>query len=129
MQNTLSTAASEWARCRHFIEKALARSPGFEAIEDVERAIAEGRYQFWPGRNCAAITEIADFPRAKMLIVLHGGGDLAELIDALEPALCAFARAAGCDGIMGLGRKGWERVCETRGYEFGWLAMVKMLRD
>ena len=129
MQDDTCSPASEWARCRHFIESALAHSPGFEDIVDVERAIAEGRYQFWPGERCAAITEIADFPRAKMLVVLHGGGDLAELIDRMEPALCAFARAAGCDGIMGLGRKGWERVCEKRGYRFGWLAMVKMLRD
>jgi hypothetical protein len=123
------TAASEWTRCRHFIESALARSPGFENIADIERGIAEGRYQFWPGEKCAAITEIADFARAKMLVVLHGGGDLAELIDRLEPALCAFARAAGCDGIMGLGRKGWERVCEKRGYRFGWVTMVKMLKS
>ena len=124
-----STAASEWARCRHFIEAALARSPGLENIEDVERAIAEGRYQFWPGENCAAVTEIADFARTRMLVVLHGGGDLAELIDQMEPALCAFARAAGCDGIMGLGRKGWERVCEKRGYRFGWVAMVKLFNN
>ncbi len=122
-----STAASEWARCRHFIESALAHSPGLESIDDIERGIAEGRYQFWPGENCAAITEIADFARAKMLVVLHGGGDLSELIDGMEPALCTFARAAGCDGIMGLGRKGWQRVCESRGYRFAWLAMVKML--
>jgi hypothetical protein len=62
-----------------------------------------------------------------VLCIIHGGGDLAELVDAMEPALCAFARAAGCDLIMGIGRKGWQRVCEKRGYRFGWVAMVKAL--
>ncbi len=125
----MTVAAREWARCRHFIEAALGQSPGFETIEDVERLIADGRYQFWPGENCAAVTEIAEFARAKMLVVMHGGGDLIELLEEMEPALCAFARVAGCDGIMGFGRKGWQRVCERRGYRFGWLAMVKDLKQ
>jgi hypothetical protein len=122
-------AAREWARCRPFIEAALARSPGFETIEDVERLVAEGKYQFGPGGRAAAITEIGQYAQKKVLTVVHGGGDLAELIDDMEPAMCAFARAHGCDLIMGTGRKGWERVCERRGYRFGWLVMVKDLEQ
>jgi hypothetical protein len=124
-----SDARKEWARCRHWIEAALRRSPGFETIEDVERLVAERHYQFWPGRDCAAITEIARFARKKVLIVVHGGGSLEELLDEMEPSLCAFAQAAGCDAIMGTGRKGWERVTEKRGYRFGWTTMVKDLKQ
>ncbi len=118
-------AHEEWRRCRHWIEAALARSPGFEEIEDVEKLIAEGKYQFWPGRRSAVVTEIAQFAAKRVLIVQHGGGDLSELIGEMEPAFCAFARAAGCDAIMGFGRMGWRRVTEKRGYRFGWIAMVK----
>ncbi len=119
----------EWVRCRPFIEAALARSPGFETIADVERLIAEGRYQFWPGDAAAAITEVGVYAQRKALTVVHGGGDLDELIDRMEPAMCAYARANGCDLIMGTGRKGWQRVCERRGYRFGWLVMVKDLEQ
>ena len=121
------SAVSEWQRCRSWITAALKRSPGFETIEDVERFVSEGKYQFWPGRQSAAITEIAQFAAKKVLIVQHAGGDLAELIDEMEPAFCSFARAAGCDTIMGFGRMGWKRVTEKRGYGFGWVAMVKHL--
>jgi hypothetical protein len=123
------SAQDEWRRCRGWIEAALARSPGFETIEDVEGLIGEGKYQFWPGRHSAAITEIAQFAAKKVLIVQHGGGDLGELIDEMEPAFCAFAHAAGCEAIMGFGRLGWKRVTEKRGYRFGWIAMVKQLTN
>ena len=123
-------AQMEWLRCRHWIEAAVARSPfGLETIEDVEAAIARGAYQFWPGRGCACVTEIQNYPRKKVLCVVHGGGALDELIDEMEPALCAFARAAGCDLIMGIGRKGWARVTERRGYRFGWITMLKALKQ
>ncbi len=121
------SARTEWQRCRPWIAAAIARAPGLETIDDVERMIEEGHYQFWPGERSAAITEIQLYARKKVLCVIHGGGDLTELIDEMEPALCAFARAAGCDLIMGIGRKGWQRICEKRGYSFGWVAMVKAL--
>lgn len=119
--------ASDWPRLRHHIEAALATSPGLESIEDVERLIGQGRYQFWAGRQSAAVTEIARFSRCKVLIVVHGGGDLAELLDELEPRMCAFAQAQGCDAIMGTGRKGWERAVAKRGYDFAWINMIKAL--
>ena len=31
-------------------------------------------------------------------------------------------------GMVGLGRMGWKRVTEKRGYRFGWVAMVKQLK-
>ncbi|HJR55328.1 MAG TPA: hypothetical protein VJ798_02020 [Rhizomicrobium sp.] len=116
-----------WSRCRPWIEAAIATGPGVETIDDVERLLACGRYQFWAGRAAAAITEITEFQRRKILTVMHGGGDLAELLDEIEPALCAFAREQGCDGIMGLGRKGWERVTQPRGYRLAYIAMIKDL--
>jgi hypothetical protein len=114
-------------RCRHYIEAALVHSPGLETIEDVERAIERGAYQVWFGNACCAVTEIAHYARARALVVVHGGGDLTELLNALEPAMCAFARAQDCTLIMGTGRKGWERVMQKRGYRFGYVTMVKAL--
>ena len=62
-----------------------------------------------------------------MLIVVHGGGELEELLGAMEPAMCGFARAHGCIAIMGMGRKGWERATLKRGYRFGTIMMIKDL--
>jgi len=121
------TPQENWARLRHLIVAALETSPGLETIEDVEALVGCGKYQAWFGKNSVAITEIASYPRKKALTVIHGGGDLTELLDELEPSMCAFARSQGCDLIMGTGRKGWERVTEKRGYRFGWIVMAKDL--
>jgi hypothetical protein len=122
------TPAENWARCKPWIEAALVHSPGLETIEDVERAIERGTYQVWFGKECCAVTEIADYARVRALVVVHGGGDMAELLDELEPQMCAFAREQGCTLIMGTGRKGWERVTRSRGYRFGFITMVKQIR-
>ena len=122
-----TTTEDGWARCKGWIEATLAQSPGFESIADVERKLADGAYQFWPGRGCAIVSEIAQFPSRKVLMVRHGGGDLRELLEDMEPALCAFARGMGCGGIVSEGRKGWERAAGANGYRFAWIAMQKDL--
>jgi hypothetical protein len=121
------TPEQHWARCKPFIEDALAQNPGLETIEDVERAIERGTYFCWFGNNCAAITEICHYPNKRVLDIRHCGGDLNELLDRLEPAMCEFARENGCTAIMGSGRKGWERIGEKRGYRFAYVSCIKDL--
>jgi hypothetical protein len=123
----VTDAQSEWARCKHWIEAARKRSPFPEAMEAIERKIASGDYQFWPGKKGAVITEVADFAGHKTLIAVHGGGNLQEFIDAIEPALCDVAKALGCRFMAGIGREGYKRVWQSRGYTFAWLMMVKEL--
>lgn len=123
----LTKAQTEWLRCRHWIQAALDRSPHLEDIEDVERMIGEGRYIFVPGEHSAAVFEIAHFAQKKAFVAVHAGGDKNELMDVMEPMMCALARSFGCDVIMGYGREGWKRETEKRGYRFGWVAMIKDL--
>jgi hypothetical protein len=118
-------ASSHWSRCRPWIEAAIATSPGFESIADVERLINNGSYQLWVGQNAVAVSETSDYARKKVLTVIHGGGDLAELLNTLEPQMFDYARSIGCNGMMGQGRKGWERACAARGYRFGFVTMFK----
>lgn len=115
----------EWMRCRPMVEAALATSRGFETIDDVERLLEEGKYGVMFGDRSVAIFEICDYLQRKLLVVQHGGGDLSELLDVMEPALCEHALALGCDGVMGLGRMGWKRETEKRGYRMAYIAMIK----
>jgi len=125
----VTEAQEQWQRCKPWIEAALKHSPGFETIEDVERLVAAGSYQFWQSDECAAITELCNYAQRKVLNVVHGGGDLTSLLDVLEPQMAAYAQANGCDGIMGTGRKGWERPSEKRGYRFACIVMIKDLQQ
>lgn len=125
----MSPAQAHWARCRWWIQAATQQGPQLESIEDVERRIATGQYSFWPGPNCAAVCEIRQYDNKKALVVVHGGGDLTELLEKIEPMLCAYARAEGCDVVMGEGRKGWERAAYGNGYRFAMITMMKNLEN
>lgn len=123
----MTEAQREWERCRPWIVAALEHGPGLESIEDVERLISEGRYSFWPGANCAAVCEVADYGQGKVLTLVHAGGDMKELVEVIEPAICNYARGLGCRAMLVVGRKGWERVCKGVGYEFACITMMKAL--
>lgn len=120
--------AHEWARCRPLIEAALATGPGFETIEDVERLLQENKYQVWFAPRSCVISEIVTHANGrKTLHVVHMGGDLDELLEMIEPAICRWATAQGCGAIWGEGRRGWDRVMPRRGYRFAYVTMIKEL--
>lgn len=119
----------DWARCRGWIRSAI-EPTGLYQVEDVEKAIAAGDMHFWPGRNCAAVTEFVVYPNCKVLNIYAGGGvkgrALRELAGEMEPAFEAWARAAGCKKIIGFGIKSaWKPVCEKMGYRHLWTVMAK----
>jgi hypothetical protein len=122
------TPAEAWARCRPYLEAALAHAGGTHGIEDVARLIEEGRAHFWPGRRCAVVTELYDYPRLKACNIWLLGGELKELL-ALEPVIAAWARAQGCSRVLGGGpRAGWRRALEPLGYRQGWIVYAKDLK-
>lgn len=123
---------AQWARCRDWIAAALPAH--LYTIEDIERGIADGSMQFWPGAVCAAVTEFAVYPNCKVLNVLAVGGEkgpaLKALTRELEPCLLAWARASDCKFVMGFGtHEGWKPVTEAMGYALQWLVMIKEVKD
>ncbi len=117
----------EWLRCRHWIEAALEHALGTHTIDDIEAGIAAGRFQFWAGRQCAAVTEIIIYPRLKALNYFLIGGDLKELVADIEPAVSAWGKENGCSRSIGIGRKGFERAFRNSGYTPAWYLIVKEL--
>ena len=101
---------------RKHIEAALAYSGGTHNFEDVEAAIIEGKMQLWPASNSAAVTEIIQYARKRVLNVFLAGGDLQEIMGGLGAAT-EWAKAQGCESITLYGRKGWERVLDSHGFK------------
>jgi hypothetical protein len=112
----MSASATEWARCRPWIEAALPYAKGTHTIEDIEAGVAKGEYTLWPGDRSAAITEIHQFPRARFLHVFLAGGDLAELRDEMVPMWRIYAKLKGCSRLTLCGRRGWERALKSQGW-------------
>ena len=100
---------------RKYIEAALEYSGGTHAFDDVVEGINKGVMQLWPAKNSAAVTEIVQYARKRVLNVFLAGGDLSEIVGGLDAAT-EWAKAQGCESITLYGRKGWERVLDSHGF-------------
>ncbi len=98
-------ALRDYAEC---IQKALDFGGNVYTIEDVERLIAEGKAQFFPGKDSVIVTEVIEYPQTKNLHMFLAGGNLEELEEML-PAVIEWGREQGCNRASLSGRRGWER--------------------
>lgn len=103
------------ARCRGWIEAALAYSGGTHTFEDVARGIAEGRMQLWDAPDGCCVTEIVEYPRKRVLNGFLAGGEMGQVLDII-PSIETWARLQGCDATELTGRRGWTRVFAPMGY-------------
>lgn len=100
---------------RSQIEAALEYSGGTHEFEDVVRAVLESRMQLWPGKRSVAVTEVVKYDRKKVLHIFLAGGEMDELIDMIDSA-AEWGRTQGCTSLTMAGRKGWERVLNSHGF-------------
>jgi hypothetical protein len=110
------TAADVLAPYQTLIESALQYCGGTHIYEDIVQAVELEQMMFWRGENSCIVTEVADFPRKRVLHVFLAAGDLSELKE-MEPSLQFFAKALECDAITLSGRSGWERSLVSMGYK------------
>ena len=83
---------------------------------DLWSGIAQGFYHLWPGEQSAAVTELVDYPRARVLNVWLAGGDLQELLTVILPTIEDWAKTCGAQSVTVTGRRGWVRVLRDSGY-------------
>ena len=109
---------------RPYLEAALEYSGGTHLLEDVVDMLVSGRGQLWPGKNCAAVTEIIAYPRKKVLHVFLAGGKMDQLMDMIE-GVAAWGRGQGCSSMTMAGRLGWERVFGKMGWKRSMVVMER----
>jgi len=103
-------------RCEEWIKSALEYSGGTHDIDDVFRAILEGRMQLWPAEEGCLVTEILLYPRKKVLHIFLAGGEMNQLTD-MHHDVIEWAKAQGCTALTLSGRKGWSRALAKFGWE------------
>lgn len=109
-----------WPHVVGLIAAAVEPSGNYGA-EDIRQALLARDMQLWTVLEAdrlrgAAVTEIVAYPRRKWL---HGviciGEGLMEWRDHIA-TLEAFAKSAGCAGVMLTARPGWEKAVGPLGY-------------
>lgn len=111
-----------WVKVRDMLLPAIEILEGTHTEEDIVAMLLAGRAGLWIGKDCAAVTEITQWPRFKEVNVFLAGGDM-DGLKALKLPLENHARELGCERIVIRGRKGWERVHED--YRFVSIAICK----
>ena len=101
-----------WQQCSPLLEKALDES--YE-IADILKGIKEDRFQLFISWNqnkveSAIITELATYPRTKILrYVLAGGNNLESWLDSIQEVIEKFAIINNCNQVEVAGRTGWKK--------------------
>jgi hypothetical protein len=109
-----------WPQVRDWIASAIAVGPGDEDIDDVLIAIAQGRYQLWHEDRLAVVTQVQEYPRQKVLMVLYAGGPehsgaVARMHALLERERARF-KAEGITKLRVQGRRDWSPHLKAQPY-------------
>lgn len=97
-------------RCWPWLEASIARYGRTHDKHHLWERIADGRATFWPGRNCAIVTETIIYPTGlKRLNFWLRGGNLKEIL-VLSDKIEELAKRNGYHEAIGTGRDGWLGV-------------------
>ena len=118
---------AELYRCRRWIDAALEYAGGTHTFNDIATGVLSGRFQLWPNKNAAVVTEIVVYPQLKDLHYFLAGGDIEEL-KQMRPIIEAWGKSVGCTRVSLAGRKGWAKTfLKDEGYEPRWFVLAKEL--
>jgi hypothetical protein len=100
---------------RRKLERVLDRMGGLYTVQDILSAIAVGKMQSFVEKNSWAITQIAEYPKARVLEIVAVVGDLDDLRE-LHDKILEYARDMNVGVINSYGRKGWLPDAKRRGW-------------
>jgi hypothetical protein len=98
------------------LARLLERMGGLYAVTDILAAIAEGRMQGFVEGDSWAITQIVQFPRARLLEILIALGDIDEC-RILHDRILQYARDHDVGLVQAYGRRGWLDHPLTSGWK------------
>ena len=120
----------DFDRCRPWIEKALTYAEGIYDTEDVLLRLLKGEAELWPAENCFVITEMVQYPQARLMNFFLAGGETGSMeeLERMLSSLEGFARDHKCDAVTLSGRPGWMKsFLASSGYRRQSVTMVKEL--
>ncbi|CAB4200674.1 hypothetical protein UFOVP1339_60 [uncultured Caudovirales phage] len=98
------------------IEIALDAAGGTHTWEDVCTGLKAGAYQMFWNKHGAAITEIVNFPRKRVLHCWIVAGELPGVME-LQDQVIAHAQKHECSLMTTTARPGWRKVLPSYGWK------------
>lgn len=110
------------------LERALRQAGYSHTPADIDRGVADGRFQRWDWGETVIITELLEAPQRKTCHFFLAEGRMEHLI-RMTPFVLAWARQQGCTHATLAGREGWRRVpwLIQDGWHFAQIVMEKEL--
>lgn len=112
----LQDLSAKFDSVAHLLQPAIDRGMDVLTLDDYRDRVLTGDMQLWVDEGYAAVTEVLNYPRSRVVLVHLAGGELDPLIEA-DGELEKFARIVGATGIEIIGRRGWVRALRDRGYK------------
>jgi hypothetical protein len=109
-----------------WLVKMVEWTEGRRTADDIVRRLLNMECVLWitldeSGKpNGALVTQVEEYPRMRMLHVLHCAGETGQMdgvADQMYEALDQFAKFNRCVGVELIGRPGWKKHVEPRGYK------------
>ena len=134
LDNVVTRVPSEdlefiWSQVAPLLEKALDET---YSIKDILYGLANNRMQLFISWNdnrveSAVVTEIAQYPQAKVLrYFLAGGRNLENWLERIQEKIEKFAKQNKCTYLEVAGRKGWVR--KLKGYKMKAIILSKEIK-
>ena len=134
LDNVVTRVPSEdlefiWSQVAPLLEKALDET---YSIKDILYGLANDRMQLFISWNdnrveSAVVTEIAQYPQAKILrYFLAGGTNLDNWLERIQEKIEKFAKQNKCTYLEVAGRKGWVR--KLKGYKMKAIILSKEIK-
>ena len=98
------------------LARALDRMGGLYLPQDLITATLAGKMQMFAENDSVAVTQVAQYPRAKVLEVLVVVGKLSEC-RILHDRIIQYAEDEGIGLITTVGRKGWIPDAKEHGWK------------
>ena len=98
------------------LARLLDRMGGLYTVSDILAAIAAGHMQSFAEGDSWAITQVVQFPRARLLEILIALGDIDEC-RTLHSRILQYARDNGIGLVQAYGRRGWLDHPLTSGWK------------
>jgi hypothetical protein len=98
------------------LAKALDRMGGVYNVNDILAAIAENRMQGFTDGDSWAVTQVVNYPRARVMDVLAVVGDL-EACRRLHDRILDYAARNDITFVQAYGRRGWMPDAKSHGWK------------